>query len=208
MKLHRIFIAINLPEGIKTKLLEYENKWPELLASPTGGPERWTTKENLHLTLAFLGNTSDQELAEVCALLERVGEKHNPFSLVFTKITYGPFDYAQDKPDTKRPKMIWAVGEKSAELSTLQNDVQKIAGLEASPLRQGSSEASQPFSPHLTLARLKTFELQRMELEELPEEGEDISISFEINSIEVMESQLKRSGSKYNILQSIPLGNN
>src|SRR3989344_1369685 len=170
MKLHRIFIAINLPEGIKTKLLEYENKWPELLA-------RWTTKENLHLTLAFLGNTSDQELAEVCALLEKVGAKHNPFSLVFTKITYGPFDYAQDKPDTKRPKMIWAVGEKSAELSTLQNDVQKIAGLEASPLRQGSSEASQPFSPHLTLARLKTFEL-------------------------------KRSGSKYTILQSIHLGNN
>jgi len=198
MKLHRIFIAINLPEGIKTKLLEYENKWPELLASPTGGPARWTTKENLHLTLAFLGNTSDRELAEVCALLERVGEKHNPFSLVFTKIAYGPFDYAQDKPDAKRPKMIWAVGEKSAELSALQKDIQKTAGL----------EANQPFSPHLTLARLKMFELQRMELEELPEVDEDISISFEINSIEVMESQLKRSGSQYTILQSIPLGNN
>ena len=191
MKLHRIFIAINLPEGIKTKLLEYENKWPELLA-------RWTTKENLHLTLAFLGNTSDQELAEVCALLEKVGAKHNPFSLVFTKITYGPFDYAQDKPDTKRPKMIWAVGEKSAELLALQKDIQKTAGL----------EASQPFSPHLTLARLKMFELQRIELEELPEVNEDISISFEINSIEVMESQLKRSGSQYTILQSIPLKNN
>ena len=183
MKLHRIFIAINLPEGIKMKLLEYKNKWPELLA-------RWTTKENLHLTLAFLGNTSDRELAEVCALLKKAGERHSPFSLAFTKIAYGP--------DAKRPKMIWAVGEKSAELLALQKDIQKTAGL----------EASQPFSPHLTLARLKMFELQRIELEELPEVNEDISISFEINSIEVMESQLKRSGSQYTILQSIPLKNN
>src|SRR3989344_9021545 len=150
MKLHRIFIAINLPEGIKTKLMEYKNKWPELLASPTGGPARWTTKENLHLTLAFLGNTSDRELAEVCALLKKVGEKHDPFSLAFTKIAYGP--------DAKRPQMIWAIGEKSAELLALQKDV--ASTLERTGL---------PFSPHLTLARLKSFEFQRIEPEEIPE---------------------------------------
>ncbi|MBI2098439.1 MAG: RNA 2',3'-cyclic phosphodiesterase [Candidatus Wildermuthbacteria bacterium] len=195
--LHRIFIAINLPERIKEKLLEYKNKWPEL-------PARWTTKENLHLTLAFLGNTSDQELVEVCALLERVGERHNPFSLAFTKITYGPLRLRPGQA----PKMIWAIGEKSTELLALQNDIGETPEHEASPLRQGSSEASQPFSPHLTLARLKTFELQRMELEEIPDISEEISLSFEAQSMEIMESQLKRSGSQYTVLQSIPLGNN
>jgi len=179
MKLHRIFIAINLPEGIKTKLLEYRNKWPEL-------PARWTTKENLHLTLAFLGNTSDRELAEVCALLKRAGERHSPFSLAFTKIAYGP--------DAKRPQMIWAIGEKSAELLALQKDV-------ASTLER----TGQPFSPHLTLARLKSFEFQRIEPEEIPEINEEISLSFDVKSLEVMESRLRRSGSEYTILQSFVL---
>ena len=58
MRPHRIFVAINLPDTVKQELLEYKNKWPEI-------PARWAGKENLHLTLAFLGNTSDEELREV-----------------------------------------------------------------------------------------------------------------------------------------------
>ena len=196
MKLHRIFIAINLPEEIKKKLLEYKNKWQEL-------PARWTSKENLHLTLAFLGNTSDQELAEVCSSMERIGEKYDPFSLVFTKIVYGPFDYAQGKPNAKIPRMIWAVGEDSPELSALQHDIASTLASSEDP--STSLRASQPFSPHLTLARLRTFELQKMDLEELPGINEEISLPFHVASIEIMESKLKRSGAEYTVLQAIPL---
>lgn len=197
MKPHRVFIAINLPDEAKNKLLEYKNKWTEL-------PARWTTPENLHITLAFLGNTSDQELAEVCKLLQETGKRHTPFSIDINKITYGP--------DARRPKMIWAIGEKSNELTALQKDVEKTLGQGSDPstsldsARDKSLRAGKKFSPHLTLARLKTFELQRMEVEEIPQINEEISLSFPVNSIEVMESQLKRSGAQYTVCQSIPLG--
>ena len=45
---NRIFIAVNLPENVKKKLAEYEENWLDL-------PIRWTKKENLHITLVFLG---------------------------------------------------------------------------------------------------------------------------------------------------------
>jgi len=190
MNLHRIFIAINLPDEMKDQLLGYKQTWSEV-------PARWVSKDNLHLTLAFLGNTSDHELTEVCKLMQAAGERHKPFTVNINHIVYGP--------DTKRPRMIWALLEKSSELLALQKEVETT--LQRSENLSTSLSASQPFSPHLTLARLKTFELQRMEAEEIPEVNEQISLSFVANSFEVMESTLKRSGAKYSILQSCPLEN-
>ena len=186
--LHRIFIAINLPQKSKEQLLKWQHQWPELKA-------RWTTEENLHLTLAFLGNTSDQELAEVCNLLKQVGERHSPFSVEFTSIAYGP--------SSANPRMIWAVGKKSSELLALQKDIENTL---VNSNQIHFQRESRPFSLHLTLARLKAFELQRLDAEEFPEVHEDVSISLEAKSFEVMESTLKRSGAEYAILQSIPLG--
>ena len=54
----KTFIAINLPEDIKEKLAEYQESWSEL-------PIRWTKKENLHITLEFLGYLTEQKLIEV-----------------------------------------------------------------------------------------------------------------------------------------------
>ena len=53
-KRRRIFIAINLPEDIKRELAAYDQKWSDL-------PVRWTEKENLHITLEFLGYLTDEE---------------------------------------------------------------------------------------------------------------------------------------------------
>lgn len=77
---HRVFIAINLPEDIKQKLSEYEIKWPEL-------PCRWTKKENLHITLAFLGYTTDEELVEVCKITKEVFFKPKLLASEFIKLT-------------------------------------------------------------------------------------------------------------------------
>ena len=180
MKPHRVFIAINLPDHAKDELLAYQEKWPEL-------PARWTSKENLHLTLAFLGNRSDQELAKVCDVMKQIGERHNPFPVEFTKITYGP--------PGKMPRMIWAVGESSPELLTLQQDIASLLAY----------SEDQPFSLHVTLARLSNFQLRQIEVEEIPDINEEISISFGVKSVEVMESKLRRSGSEYSVIQSFML---
>ena len=185
----RIFIAINLPEEIKKKLSDYQSKWPEL-------PCRWTKKENLHLTLFFLGYLTDEEVVEVCKITREVASKYNSFSISLDKILYGP-------PKKMPPRMIWVQGKKSKILSDLKEDLEKslTENIRFSP-------ESREFSPHLTLGRIKTWQWRQIEPEDRPEVEEDISLSFNVNSIEVMESKLKRSGPEYITLESVELSKN
>jgi len=55
------------------------------------------------------------------------------------------------------------------------------------------------------LARIRTWEFREIEPEEEPEVNEEINLTFEVNSIEVMESQLKRGGAEYTVLESCQL---
>ncbi|MBA7640487.1 RNA 2',3'-cyclic phosphodiesterase [subsurface metagenome] len=160
---HRIFIAINLPENVKKELVNYQSKWPEL-------PVRWTGKDNLHITLEFLGYLTDEELLKACQDTKTLASKHEPFLITLNKICYGP--------PKKPPRMIWVVGEKVEELN---------------------------FSPHITLGRMNAWEFRKIEPEERPQVDEDINLSFEVNSIEVMESVLKRTGPTYNVIESCQL---
>ena len=58
------------------------------------------------------------------------------------------------------------------------------------------------FAPHVTLARISTFSWRTIEPEERPEVNEDIDMIFNVESIEVMESELKRGGPQYTIIES------
>ena len=186
---HRIFIAINLPEEIKKELEKYQSQWPEL-------PIRWTKPENLHVTLAFLGYLSDEELVEVLRVTKEVAQKHQPFSINLTKIIYGP-------PKKMPPRMVWVEGAKSKDLANLQLDLEKSL-VSSGKIKFEPEERS--FTCHITLGRIKTWEFRQIEPEERPEVNEDISLSFDVNSIEVMESALKRGGAEYTVLESTGLG--
>jgi 2'-5' RNA ligase len=184
----RIFIAINLPKNIKERLLSCQNKWLEL-------PARWTKKENLHITLIFLGYLSDEELPDVCNVTKEVASRNSSFSITLNKIIYGP-------PKKVPPRMVWAEGEKSKELGRLQKDLEN--SLLDSAVRRLEKE-SRPYAPHITLGRIKAWEFRQIEPEQRPEVSEEINLSFEVNSIEIMESQLKRGGPNYTMLESAPL---
>lgn len=163
MKRRRVFIAINLPDGIRKKLAGYKERWPEL-------PIRWTKPENLHITLDFIGQVTDEELLEVCKRTKEIADKHDVFEIKLTKICYGPLN--------KSPRMVWAIGEKIKKLN---------------------------LSPHITLGRIRKWEWQRIEPEERLSVEEEIDLSFPVDSIELMESVLKRGGPEYTILESYNL---
>lgn len=182
MKRRRIFIAINLPEDIKKKLAGYKERWPEL-------PIRWTKPNNIHVTLVFLGYLRDEEFVETSKITKEVASRHSPFSVNLFKVCYGP-------TDKKPPRMVWAVGEKSEEFGALKEDLDK--SLDSSEKRE--------FSPHITLGRIRKWEWRQIEPEERPEVDEEINLSFSVDSIEVMESVLKKTGPEYTILESHNLG--
>ena len=185
-KRHRIFIAINLPEDIKKQLFLYSEKWPEL-------PAKWTVKDNLHITLEFLGDLTDEELGNVCKVVGEVSTRHKIFSVNLNKILYGP-------PKKNPPRMVWVEGEKSDELADLKEDLQECL-LDKIQFRPEGIR----FSPHITLARIKEWEFRKIEPEERPEIDEYIDLTFTAESIDVMESELKRGGPQYTILESAPL---
>lgn len=178
--LRRIFLAINLPNKVKTELLRYKERWPAL-------PARWTTPENLHITLMFLGNTSDKELKEIQKNAGGIATRHKAFSFSLSQIVY--------EPQKKQPRMIWAKGTMSKELMSLQKDLARALGY----------QEEHPFSLHITLARLNEWEFRRIEPEERPIIDEEISLTIPVSSFEIMESTLKRGGAKYSVIESIAL---
>ncbi len=190
----RIFIAINLPEDIKKKLVDCYSKWPEL-------PCHWTKKDNLHITLMFLGYLSAEELLDVCKIANEVARRYQSFSINLNKICYGPPQqrkFGAEQAPKKPPRMVWAEGEESKELGKLQKDLEDSL-LSTSP--KSLKPEARPYVSHITLGRIKTWEWRQIEPEERPEIDEEINLSFEVGSIEIMESQLKRGGAEYAILE-------
>ena len=178
--LHRIFIAINLPESIKKELVLWQGKWAHL-------PVRWTKPENLHITLVFLGNMADKELEGLKIKVGEIAKKHTPFSLNFTRIVYGP--------SKEQPRMIWVIAEESNELLSIQKDI--FGNL--------VSKSLETKFPHITLGRIREWEFKRIDPEEKPAINEEISLEFPVSSIEIMESKLKKSGPEYTIVKSVEL---
>jgi len=187
-KRHRVFIAINLPNDIKKELVFYAKKWPEF-------PAKWTGKDNLHITLEFLGDLTDQEVSDVCSAAKEVAKTYNSFCIDLKKILYGP-------PRKMPPKMIWVEGEKSEELSGLKNELEEelLEKINFRPEGRG-------FTPHITLARINEWEFKKIEPDERPEINEEIDLTFSVETIEVMESELKRGGPAYTVLESCELKN-
>lgn len=183
---HRVFVAINLPQAIREKLYQARDQYPDL-------PCRWTKKENLHVTLSFLGYVGDEEVLRICEICREIAQRHEPFYLEIKKLVYGP--------PGKPARLVWALGEPSLKLGRLQGELENAFFDKANPRENNGA-----FTSHVTLARIKEWEWRKMEPEEKPVLDQEISLKFEILSIEIMESQLKKEGPEYAVLESLPLG--
>lgn len=184
---HRIFIAVNLPDDIRKKLADRQSQWPDL-------PIRWTKRDNLHITLSFLGYVADENLMEIFGIVKKIAAKRSAFDVKLNKIIYGP-------PKKMPPRMVWVEGENSQELANLQKDLDNTFSGRSITLEK----ETRPYAPHITLGRIKTWEFRAIEPEERPEVNEEINMDFGVSSIEVMESQLKRGGPTYAVLESCSL---
>jgi 2'-5' RNA ligase len=160
MQGRRIFIAINLPKDIKEELFNFQKKF-EWEGSQWWA--KWTKKDNLHITLEFLGYVNEKDLPAIFKKTEEFASKTPAFTINLDKINYFP--------DSNSPKYIFATGGKY----------------------------------HVTLARVREWEWKKINPDDRPDIKEEIDLSFEVSSIEVMESFLKRGGPEYTALKSFRL---
>jgi 2'-5' RNA ligase len=186
----RTFIAVQLPDTIRERLAhQIETLAPRL---PT--TIRWVAPESLHLTLAFLGPLDDAQIASAEQATATAAREGPPFSLALTHL--GTFGSARS------PRVIWAgVTGDIAELGNLQ-------GRLASELElRGFPREDRPFSPHLTLARIKEPLLPDIAgaLPDLLRSGPTRHATWRVDAVSVMKSELARSGARYTCMRAYPL---
>lgn len=156
----RAFIAIELPEEIKQALGQLQQK-----LKATGADAKWVAPENIHLTLKFLGEINDTQLAKINAILDETARQNNPFQLrinsigVFPKmelrICEGDIRRSPDDTSGRRrmdsPKVIWVgVDKGDAESKKI------VAQLEEKIAQIGIPKEKREFSSHITIARVRS----------------------------------------------------
>ncbi len=182
----RLFIAIPVPPELAARASEI---------LPTSLPAlRRVKAENLHLTLAFLGQTSDERLSDVNDAATEAAAKVSPFRLAF--------DRAGQFPERGRPRVVW-LGISDGAASVLELGEGVYAGLR----RRSLHFEDRPQSPHLTLARV-TEDASAAEARTVGAALDDLAIGslrFEVSGIAVFQSVLSPKGARYTALATVPL---
>ena len=188
----RTFIALELNEAVQRHLSavmrEMALALPEL---------RWVDPAGIHLTLAFLGELDDEQLAHAVAASAAAAQQAQPFSYRLTHPgTFGA---------PRSPRVIWmGIEEPSGKLNQLHRTLNQ-------ELEQRGFEIDRrPFSPHLTLARVKSpltpDEQQRLQRLLTEQQLTPSSPPHFVNALAVMKSELSRSGAHYTAMKEVPFG--
>jgi len=131
----RLFIAIELPQGVKAALSEVATQLAQ-----SGVHASWARPETLHITLKFLGEVADNKLDDIRAALDRVAAGHTPFQAQAKE--FGFF------PPRGRPRVFFVGSDQPQRLQALARDLEQ----ELAPL---GFEIEGGFKAHITLARFK-----------------------------------------------------
>lgn len=226
---HRIFIAINLPFEIKQELVKYQKKWNDFPAKWVSEDNLHITLVFLgDLTDLELGEVCviTKEITQKFKSFDI-----NLTNISYGPASNASRSNAGWPEGKIPPKMIWAMGDppshkasdgqrKSKELSLLKKDLEESLGEKIHPVKYREAVISpkeklfnrvnflkenREFRPHITLARVNAFDWRSIEVEERPEIEENIDLMFTVESIDVMESELKRGGPQYTVIESFSL---
>ena len=187
----RAFIAIQIPPA---GLPHLEATIGRLQGQGVSGVG-WVRPEGIHLTLKFLGNVYSDKVDPILQAMARAVEGCRPFELGLAGL--GAF------PNVQKARVIW-VGVQGA-LGSLLPLQARVEG-EMAPL--GFPPESRPFSPHLTLGRVRqgsrppdptTLE-QVLANATLKEE-----FSWRVDQVCLIRSTLLPSGARYDMLGAVGL---
>jgi len=182
----RCFLAINLSLEAKDIIQRSMHAWQSM-----GAGIKWVRPENVHLTLKFLGDVEQENLNEISILLEGIGARFRPFTIILDRT--GLF------PGIKNPRVLWiGINGDMAALGRLKRDIEE--GLQ----EYGFKSESKPFVPHITVGRVK-------KARPLPGQVAAFlntyleNASTTVSRFHLIKSRLTPKGPIYTVLNSYPL---
>lgn len=184
----RAFIGVEIDDGIRAAA-----EAVQLELGRTGARVKWVEPKNLHITLAFLGDVHDRQLADLFTTVGRVAKVDPPF--VMTVAGLGAF------PTPRRPKILWAG------LSTGADDLVRLQAALEDPLADLGvyRREDRGFTPHLTLGRVTGEDNAALLAPELPKYAAWAAGSTTVAEAVIFASELRRDGPVYSVLGRCPL---
>ena len=186
-RLIRTFISIPVPREVWSKK---NMLYSTLEDSPSN--INWVKNEQLHLTIKFLGETTESLFDKIKSEIADAASKSEPFELTIHKT--GCF------PKKERPRILWlGINGNIPSLNSLFLNVEKKMEV------LGFPKSEEDYIPHITLARLKYPQKHTPDITTFLKSSYD-PIDFTVDRVQFLSSELLPSGTIYTLLGSYPLG--
>ncbi len=176
----RLFTGIDLPVPVRDRLAALIGQLRPAARL------KWSAADNFHVTTKFIGEWPSQRLEELSAALRGVPPPP-PIRIAIRELGWFP--------NPRAPRVFWAGIQADPALADLVRDTDRALA------RLGVAPETRPFSPHLTLARVK----EQVRLDRLREAvasvpSEDFG-EFVADRFHLYLSELGPSGSVYTKLE-------
>ncbi len=183
----RAFIALTLPDLLKTRLLDVRHALER-----TDAKIKWVDHEQMHLTVKFCGDVDDGQAEELAAAVrEEATHWQQPLRLAVGGL--GAF------PNKRNPRVLWVGVQENIGLSAMAERI------EASAVAIGIEPDERAFSAHLTLGRIKFIERHDPLLKRL--KAMDVeTYHYDIRELTLIKSELTPQGPLYTPLERVTLG--
>jgi len=199
----RAFLAVELSPGLRAKLAVVQQELKRRIEPEMKRDMRisWAQPASIHLTIKFLGDMDEQVIDPLRAALAQAIASQIALNVPLERL--GAF------PRPQSPRVLWVGPSENWERGMEAKRVAEIHGA----IEQACEELSflretRPFSPHLTLARIKVGERHvGVALAKGGVLDRPLSLgSLAVESIALMKSELKPTGSIYKKLWQVKIG--
>jgi RNA 2',3'-cyclic 3'-phosphodiesterase len=179
MKSLRTFIAVEISSAVRAKAEELIG-----LLRAAGADVKWVEPHNLHLTLQFLGDVPENQIADVCGAVEQATGEVRPFALEVRGA--GAF------PNPGKPRTLWlGAKEGSAQMADLHDRVAlALADL-------GFRDEERRYQPHLTIGRVRGTKNIASLGPLLRQHADFMAGTSTVDKVIVFSSRLERGGPIY-----------
>ncbi len=180
----RIFTAIDISDFERRSIFRLTE---HLRSEFPNARAKWEQPEKLHLTLKFLGDIDDAQIAKLMEAVEETSKKIRPFQLQMN-CTIGVF------PSARNARVLWlGLADETGSLRKL-NEI-----LESECQKRGFASEKREFKAHLTIARFRQ-KPDEFLVKDFLHSGGPPSPPFDVSEIVIYESELQPRGSIYKIV--------
>ncbi len=152
----------------------------------------WVQEQNIHITLKFFGETTEDKFDEICEILEDVAQGHRPFDLQLKNIGIFGSSY--------NPRVIWFGLNESLQIKNLASDVLDSAA------EIGFVRDRQNFRPHVTVGRIKFINDKRFFQQTIDKLKTEYLQEVPVNTFYLFESKLRPQGPVYEVVEEFKIG--